>query len=106
MDSIISSVHHRVENRILSGKLVINHINTLRVVISTMEELEEYRNLKGEEKKKVVIAVCNKIFIQYLNTGMNEEELSETIEAIIEVSKGVYMINNKLKKMKRLCCKK
>ena len=36
MDSIISSVHHRVENRILSGKLVINHINTLRVIISTM----------------------------------------------------------------------
>ena len=37
---------------------------------------------------------------------MNEEELSETIEAIIEVSKGAYIINNKLKKMKRLCCKK
>lgn len=105
MDSVISSVHHRVENRILSGQLVINHINTMRVIISIMEELEEYRNLKGEDKKKIAIVVSNKIFIQYLNTGMNEEELSETIEAIIEISRGVYLINNKLKKMKKLCCK-
>jgi|AntRauTorckE6833_2_1112554.scaffolds.fasta_scaffold01724_7 hypothetical protein len=102
----MEKIYKNVENKILLGKLDVNYLNTLRIIVFVMEELEKHDELSGEDKKRIAILVIKKVFKEYLNSNVNDEELSETIDTVIEITIGVYKINKGLgNKIKKLCCK-
>lgn len=78
------------------------------LVAKVMEVVETGTNLPGSEKKKYAMELVKMVYNQLglANIVVDGEELGETIDLLVSVSKGVYELQKKGRRWLKLCCRK
>jgi len=88
----------------------INETNIIQITTCIMELVEEYPNITGEQKKKIVIMLISKLVD---NSPLNDSKknivktatnliLPAAIDAIVSASKSKFILN--IRKKKHGCC--
>jgi hypothetical protein len=109
-EDIISKIFTTIET--LTELDNLSTVNIIYITTKLMELLQVYKSLNGRQKKRLIILALSEVAEDSdLSDGVEKKILIEiiknlvpdTIDLIIDVSKGKYSFKN-LKKYKFLCC--
>lgn len=108
-EEISGKIYEKLKKRISEGRFRIQSKSKLKTILVIMEYIEGYEYLSGRDKKIIVKQVAHTAFSDYLESDIEDEELSETIDTLVAVSLGVYMVNKTFPRLKskiKKCFKK
>ena len=106
---LLNDLLQKVQSSLGGGDL--SSARKVGLVAKVMEIVEKGTNLAGSDKKKYAIELVKMVYerMGVTGIGLEGEELSETIDLLVSVGKGVIELQKKSSAIVRalkVCCKK
>ena len=103
---------NNIETKLINHSIDFNSINAIQLITFVMEEIETLKDLKGPDKKILVISILeqftkddNNIFIKSnnlniinsINNLLENKIIFDIIDTIVTCADGALKINNQIK---------
>jgi hypothetical protein len=108
----VNTLYNNLKDIIGNGKISVANITS--ITINLMQIVDKYKNVKGLEKKKIVLDVLNRIVDDTIDDKAEEQQLKlllaisvpVLIDTFIAIDKGELAIKTKKAVIKLFtCCK-
>jgi hypothetical protein len=93
MDKLTITEQVRVEKKISELLLSVNNKVNSKTIVDSVEFLDTHKNIDGKTKKQIALYIIEQIAFRIKQADIDMEFISETIDVMIDISRGKFNIN-------------
>jgi Flp pilus assembly CpaF family ATPase len=113
----MNNYKHSIETKIINNNIEITVMTGLELIAFIMEEIELIKNIKGKDKKDLVISILkdfvntndnifnmsnNDELLKTVNNLLDNNLISDIIDTMVLCANGIVKLNSPI--IKKACC--